>query len=306
MVLVASPQDESWMDSCTGAFRAMEDAGGQLVMEALEIHHRRGSFPAINVGISYGQGPKRPHNLDNGPHSELMQALLKNEHIRRLAIFASGMLYTSSSQRTLTLLANSIPAAFSVWAPDLYAHYKINLDAMLNKMPGLQRNFDKSIFACSAFNFGPAACTCAHRDCMNCPFGWCAIQALGVFDHTGGGHLVLDDLKLVIEFPVGSLILLPSAVLAHANTTIQPGERRASFTQFTAGDLFRFVDNNFKTEESFRKSVSKKVFTAKMKEKETRWELGLEKWSTVEDLLARVQQGVNVVKEEHQVLDRGP
>lgn len=138
---------------------------------------------------------------------------------------------------------------------------------------------------------------------MNCPFGWCAIQALGLFDHTKGGHLVLDDLQLVVEFPVGSLILLPSAVLAHANTTVQPGERRASFTQFTAGDLFRFVDNNFKTEESFRKSVSKKVFNTKMKEKETRWELGLGKWSKMEDLMNSAQQKVDAAKEEGQISD---
>ena len=92
MVLVGFPQDDSWIESCMGALHAMENAKGKLVLEVLELHHRRGAFPAINVGISYGQGPKRPHNLDNGPHSELIQDLLRNEDIRRLAIYASGAL----------------------------------------------------------------------------------------------------------------------------------------------------------------------------------------------------------------------
>ncbi|TEB24738.1 hypothetical protein FA13DRAFT_1796938 [Coprinellus micaceus] len=258
MVLVASPKDESWMGSCMGAFHAMEDARGRLIMEVLEIHHRRGSFPAINVDISYGQGPKRPHNLDNGPHSELMRALLKNEDVRRIAVFAS--------------------AALSVWAPDLYAHYKTNLDSLLKKMPTLQRNFNKSTFACSAFNFEPMACTCAYRDCMNLPFG---SSPWDIRPYKGR----------------------PSPVLAHPNITIQPGENRASFTQFTAGDLFRFLDNGFKTEEGLRKSVSKKIYAAKMKEKETRWELGLGKWSAMEDLVDRAQKKADVEKEEGEASD---
>ncbi|KAH9920702.1 uncharacterized protein B0H18DRAFT_1086333 [Fomitopsis serialis] len=68
--------------------------------------------------------------------------------------------------------------------------------------------FSRSVFACTTFNFGPRTCTLDHRDCGNLPFGWCAISALGDFDPQQGGHLVLWDLKLVIEFPPG---LQPSA-----------------------------------------------------------------------------------------------
>ncbi|KAJ7713836.1 hypothetical protein B0H14DRAFT_3523214 [Mycena olivaceomarginata] len=35
------------------------------------------------------------------------------------------------------------------------------------------------------------------KDVCNLPFGWCAIQSLGRFDVTQGGHLVLWDLKLM-------------------------------------------------------------------------------------------------------------
>ena len=52
-----------------------------------------------------------------------------------------------------------------------------------------------------------------HTDPGNLLFGWCAITTLGNFDPTLGGHLVLWDLKLVIEFPLGSTILIPSVTL---------------------------------------------------------------------------------------------
>jgi hypothetical protein len=70
-----------------------------------------------------------------------------------------------------------------------------------------------SIFSCAAFNFGPNVWTFKHRDVLNLAFRWCAIQAVGKFDATKGGHLILWDLKLVIEFPVGALVLIPSATL---------------------------------------------------------------------------------------------
>lgn len=55
------------------------------------------------------------------------------------------------------------------------------------------------------------------------------------------------DLKLAIEFPSGSTIVIPSASLSHGNTAIQPGETRVSFTQFCAGGLIRWVRYGFQS-----------------------------------------------------------
>lgn len=73
--------------------------------------------------------------------------------------------------------------------------------------------------------------TFKHKDVRNCPFVWCAIQALGRFDPRKGGHLVLWDLKLIIEFPP---VLIPFATLTHSNIPVADGDVRASFTQYTA------------------------------------------------------------------------
>ncbi|KAJ7697753.1 hypothetical protein B0H14DRAFT_3529203 [Mycena olivaceomarginata] len=56
--------------------------------------------------------------------------------------------------------------------------------------------------------------------------------ALGDFDPDLGGHLILWDLRLVIRFPPGSTILLPSAIIRHSNTPIQAHEHRSSFVQY--------------------------------------------------------------------------
>lgn len=62
--------------------------------------------------------------------------------------------------------------------------------------------------------------------------------------------MVLFDVDLVIEFPPGATILIPSSVMRHGNTPIQDGETRVGMTQYAAGALFRWVDNGFMTAEN--------------------------------------------------------
>ena len=59
------------------------------------------------------------------------------------------------------------------------------------------------------------------------------------------------DCHLIIQFPPGSTILLPSAILAHSNVVISSNKRRDSFMQFTAGTLFRWVEQGFLKTEDF-------------------------------------------------------
>ncbi|KAK7050378.1 hypothetical protein R3P38DRAFT_2391354, partial [Favolaschia claudopus] len=84
--------------------------------------------------------------------------------------------------------------------------------------------------------------------------GWCSITSLGNFDPDKGGHLIMWDLKLIIRFPPGYTILIPSALIRHSNTSIQPHEKRFSFTQYTAAGIFRFVDNDFRSDVSVEAS----------------------------------------------------
>jgi hypothetical protein len=123
---------------------------------------------------------------------------------------------------------------------------------------------------------------------VNLPFGWCAITALGNFDPTLGGHLVLWDLKLVIEFPPGSTILIPSATLRHSNVAIRQGETRYSFTQYTAGGLFRWVDNGFQCAASRASGLTKGQMKEHIRREDRqgieRWQMGINLFSTLNDL----------------------
>ncbi|KAJ3004272.1 hypothetical protein NUW54_g4889 [Trametes sanguinea] len=87
------------------------------------------------------------------------------------------------------------------------------------------------------------------------PICWCAITAFGTFDPQCSGHLVLWELRMVIEFPPGSTILISSAILTHSNTDLAPNERRYSLTQYTAGGLFRWVACGFQSARSAGKST---------------------------------------------------
>ncbi|KAJ7910569.1 hypothetical protein B0H13DRAFT_2232895 [Mycena leptocephala] len=155
------------------------------------------------------------------------------------------------------------PAAFTLWAPRLYQYYRDHNTALRQQYPDLRRPFGHSIFFCAAFNFGPNVWTFRHRDVLNLAFGWCAIQALGEFDPTKGGHLVLWDLNLVVEFPP---------------------EKRASFTQFSAGGIFRYIDNGFRTEEQLEEE-NPEEYERLMDLKASRWEEGLNLLSKMDELL---------------------
>jgi hypothetical protein len=99
-----------------------------------------------------------------------------------------------------------------------------------------------------------------------------------------GGHLILWDLKLVIESPPGSTIIIPSGALRHSNIAIRTGESRYSFTQYTAGGLFRWVDHGYQTEKSYKKGWSKKRKQAEEEVNKQRWVQGVGMFSTLDEL----------------------
>jgi hypothetical protein len=139
-----------------------------------------------------------------------------------------------------------------MFAPKVYDYVASKLAALFEHHPDLNRNFEHSIFPAATFNFGPKCVCRCHTDHGNAAYFWCPITALGNNDPTKGGHLILFDLRLVIEFPPGSTILIPSGILRHGNTPIQDHETRMSFTQYSAGGLIRWVEYGFRTEEKFK------------------------------------------------------
>ncbi|RPD53493.1 hypothetical protein L227DRAFT_513268, partial [Lentinus tigrinus ALCF2SS1-6] len=99
------------------------------------------------------------------------------------------------------------------------------------------------------------------------------VVALGDFDADEGGHLILWDLNLMIRFPRGAMIFLPSALLVHSNTMVPDDQRRYSFTQYTAGGLARWVECGFRSQKEFLAGGGRFMRTPQQ-----RWEDGLRKF----------------------------
>jgi hypothetical protein len=162
-----------------------------------------------------------------------------------------------------------------MFAPRLYHHYAERLEKVWDSNHSLRPGFDNSIWPCVAVNFGTCVVTRSHHNCMNVAYGWCAIMALGRFNSLKGGHLVLSDLKMIIRFPLGSTIFIPSAILTHCNIAIGKDEERVSFMQFCAGDIFRYVDCGLQTENQL-KIEDPVLYRIHQIRKQNQWRQGLD------------------------------
>ncbi|KAK7007336.1 hypothetical protein R3P38DRAFT_3597636 [Favolaschia claudopus] len=262
-VLAGQPDRPDYRATTIAAFNAIQTASTRIHLPSHLSKHRRGLFAALNVGLSYGQGHTIPKWLNNRDVQGLEDELLADPNIARMAGFAD--------------------AAFALWAPRLYDYYFQHNKDLAAEHPELRRPFNKSVFSCANFNLGINVWTFKHRDVLNLPFGWCAVQALGPFDHTQGGHIILWDLNLVVEFPSGALILLPSATVAHSNVPVPEGQQRTSFTQYTPGGIFRYIDQGFQTLASLEEKNPKK-YAEFMAGRASRWEMGLGLLSTLDEL----------------------
>ncbi|RDB30932.1 hypothetical protein Hypma_004908 [Hypsizygus marmoreus] len=265
-VLGGRPADISYVQDADAIYYAIMSEGQHAKFSAKASQSRKGAFAALNVGVSYGNGQERPSRLNTGKHAAMLERLVSNPALQRIAAFQS--------------------AVFQLWAPRIFAYYDAHLKRLYEKLLHLTRLFPRSIFPCSAFNFGGNVISYKHRDVLNCPFGWCAIQALGKFNPKRGGHSVLWELKLIIEFPHASSILIPSAVITHSNLPIQPGESRVSFTQYCAGGIFQWVDNGFRTEPELY-AEDPDEYEQMQAKKDARWEEGLSLFSTMEEIFAQ-------------------
>lgn len=128
--------------------------------------------------------------------------------------------------------------------------------------------------------------TTKHRDFKNLANGLCAVVSMGNYDYKLGGHLVLHDkIKLIIEFPPGWVIFLPSASVTHSNIGIADNEWRSSITFYTAGSLFRWVAYGFQGEKTLGTEQLKRMDG----EKEDRWNNAINLFSKYEELKGDIE-----------------
>ncbi|KAJ7715458.1 hypothetical protein B0H16DRAFT_1339771, partial [Mycena metata] len=232
-ILLGTPEDDEWAAVIEDAVAAMARARREAIRSG-EWHvgtvHRRGTHLPVRDGVSFGGGQKKPGNLCHSRFMRrLIRRLLRNKSIRRIAGFQS--------------------MGLALYAPKLYRYYCKVLHALFRNHPKLIHTFPNSIFPAITLNCGDAV-TFEHCDILNCVHGLCGITSGGHYDHVLGGHLYLRQLRLIIQFPSGATILIPSGCLDHGNPPIQPNETRYSITQYAAGGLFRWAAYGFQSAKS--------------------------------------------------------
>ncbi|KAJ7691654.1 hypothetical protein B0H16DRAFT_1500426 [Mycena metata] len=72
----------------------------------------------------------------------------------------------------------------------------------------------------------------------------------------------------------------------HSNIPIGPNEHRYSFTQYTAGGLFRWIEHGFQSEEAYFESLSPEERARERAEAKARWSVGVGLFSTLDELRA--------------------
>ncbi|KAF8223551.1 hypothetical protein L208DRAFT_1316292, partial [Tricholoma matsutake] len=227
-----------------------------------------GWFPALAVGISYGGGQKEPLNMKNVEQNATTLAKL-------------------CSSTSIMCISGFQSSVFTAYAPRVYEFYSSNLNILLNQSPFLRWNFQQSIFLAMTITFGPATITKPHTDPGNLSWGQCVITSLGEFNADRSGHLALWHLGLVIQFPPGSTIIIPSAILLHSNVKILDGEERYSIMQITTGGLLWWVYNGFCSDKTLLSSLRSEERAKWERNWESCFEEGLRMFSTVEELTCK-------------------
>jgi len=171
--------------------------------------------------------------------------------------------------------------------PDLMKEYT-DLQVKLFALDSTFRMlFPDSPFCSFTANMGPQTVCIGHRDFWNLAHGTCPIGVLGPFNHRTGGHIILHEPKLIIEFRRGDVMFIPSAAVTHENVPIADGEMRYSFTMYTAGGLFRYAWCGMRTLKDIQeKEEFEELYRSYLAEGPLRWESGWRKYSTIGDLIA--------------------
>ena len=90
-ILAGRPADPTYLESMLRATDATLRAKEKADFTYEECHHdRAGNSAALNFGIYYGGGGQEPGNLKNGRHTQILNELVADPDLSRMAAFADS------------------------------------------------------------------------------------------------------------------------------------------------------------------------------------------------------------------------
>ncbi len=169
-------------------------------------------------------------------------------------------------------MKSTVEAVCASWGSEMSEEYWQDLDKKVG------------VFPCRSFNLGKPTVTIPHWDEKNLAQSWCSVTPLGDFNPDLGGHFVLWDYKLVIRFPAGSTLLIPSALLVHSNTPVQPNKTRYSIVQYAAGGLSRWVNNGLMSNKDLLAKAGEESEKSYKREQSSHWMSVVEMYTRLDEL----------------------
>lgn len=163
--------------------------------------------------------------------------------IRRIAGWQSSAFFCAFTLGLVLKLR--LTGAFGYYYPKLFCHMRDTLRALYDREQGLVSIFSNSVYPAVAFNCGPQTTCKLHTDDGNAARMPCAVTAMGKWDSSKRGKVILWSIKRFIAIPHGATYWIPSATVPHGNTPIGKDESRGSLTQYCAGGLLRWVAYGF-------------------------------------------------------------
>jgi hypothetical protein len=169
-------------------------------------------------------------------------------------------------------------------------HYDEVAKELFAKNSVIKAFFPDSPFLSTTLNMGDQSVSPMHVDNKNLVFGICCIAVFGSFNHRTGGHNLMRPAKTIFELRRGDLMFLPSGSVHHGNIPIVGDGTRFVAVFYTAGALFRWVNDGHRLRNKGKKGVKE---SRRSKEEQSeleilegnaRWNKGMDLFSTYDEL----------------------
>ncbi|KAJ6449414.1 hypothetical protein C8R47DRAFT_1084721 [Mycena vitilis] len=127
-----------------------------------------------------------------------------------------------------------------IYCKAAHSRLQAQKEEFLKRYPEAMYPSDTSVYSAATFDFGAPRRT-ANPTATKPPLGACL----------KGGHIILWDLGLVITFPAGASILIPTGLVRYSFVRVRPGESRYSLLQWAGAGMGRWFENGQRTDADF-------------------------------------------------------
>ncbi|KAJ7065914.1 hypothetical protein B0H15DRAFT_807675 [Mycena belliarum] len=235
LVLGGRPQNQDWIPHLLpSANEACAEAVRSIVQLPEEIASASAPTLTGGVGESFNEDTRpRPEHGGIALNTLVFFQLFRSLALKRLVGYGNHLL--------------------EVYCPSVLSALQEEKQDFLTHHPTANYPSDSSVFSAATFEFGGPhkRTTCLGQPDRFQAGGWSVLHALGDYVPMRGGHVIFWDLGLVVSFPPGSSILIPTGVIHYSFVKVRAGERRYSLLQWAGAGIPRWFANGRRTDLEF-------------------------------------------------------